>query len=128
MSSLFVLDTSAVLCLAYGERGADRVEAVLPQARISAVNYAETVSKLVEQSRYDEGAQADLAALQLVIVPLDRETAELAGLMRAETRGAGLSLGDRCCLALAKRLGAIALTADRAWAKVAIGVPIELVR
>lgn len=32
----------------------------------------------------------------------------------------GLSLGDRCCLALARRLGASAiLTADRAWSGLA---------
>jgi hypothetical protein len=32
-------------------------------------------------------------------------------------RPAGLSLGDRCCLALAERLGCAAVTADTAWAQ-----------
>jgi PIN domain nuclease of toxin-antitoxin system len=46
------------------------------------------------------------------------------------TRPAGLSLADRVCLALARRLGLRAMTADRAWRSVsaAIGVEIELIR
>jgi ribonuclease VapC len=32
-------------------------------------------------------------------------------------RPAGLSLGDRCCLALAERVGCAAVAADTAWAE-----------
>jgi PIN domain nuclease of toxin-antitoxin system len=46
------------------------------------------------------------------------------------TKSVGLSFGDRACLALAQRLGGTALTADRAWMKIAgaTGVAVELVR
>jgi PIN domain nuclease of toxin-antitoxin system len=44
------------------------------------------------------------------------------------TRGHGLSLGDRACLALARTLGATALTTDRAWRAVDVGVAIEVIR
>jgi PIN domain nuclease of toxin-antitoxin system len=45
---------------------------------------------------------------------LEKKTKKTAHL-RAETRSAGLSLGDRACLALAGDLGRPALTADKVW-------------
>ena len=54
--------------------------------------------------------------------------AEIAAALWTLTRAAGLSFGDRSCLALASRLGVPVLTTDRAWAKVDVGVPIELIR
>lgn len=52
------------------------------------------------------------------------------GLMRPLTDRAGLSLGDRFCLALGRRLRAPVLTADRQWALIAddVGVKVELIR
>lgn len=61
-------------------------------------------------------------------MPLTVEDANLAAVLRAPTRAAGLSLADRCCLALAKRLRATAVTADRAWTRSDHGVPVELIR
>jgi PIN domain nuclease of toxin-antitoxin system len=40
----------------------------------------------------------------------------------------GLSLGDRACLALARLRNLPAVTADRAWAKLDLAIPIEVVR
>jgi PIN domain nuclease of toxin-antitoxin system len=40
----------------------------------------------------------------------------------------GLSLGDRACLALARMRRLPAVTADRAWARLDLGIAIELVR
>jgi PIN domain nuclease of toxin-antitoxin system len=50
--------------------------------------------------------------------------------MQPITAKAGLSLGDRICLAQAKRLNATALTADRPWAIIAerLDVKVELIR
>ncbi len=44
--------------------------------------------------------------------------------------GVRLSLGDRCCLALAKREGRPVLTAERRWPLIAeaAGVVVELIR
>jgi ribonuclease VapC len=39
-----------------------------------------------------------------------------------------LSLADRACLALAQHEGLPAVTADRKWAQVDIGVDIRLIR
>ena len=124
----YVLDASALLCVLFREPGVERVEAVYRGAKISTVNHAEVVTRLVDKGEYDDEARADLAGLPLDIVPINRELADLAGTLRADTRAAGLSLGDRCCLALAKATGATALTADRAWARVSVGVSIEVLR
>ena len=124
----YVLDASALLCLLVGEPGASRVEAVLFRSQVSAVNYAEVVSRLVDKGEYDDEMRSDLTDLVLSVVAVDRDLAELAGLLRADTRTAGLSLGDRCCLALAKRTSAVALTADRVWATLSVGVRVELLR
>ncbi len=127
-SEICVLDASALLCMLFDQPGADKVETLLSNAELSSVNYAEVVSQLVEKNEYDGGMRSDLASLGLKVVPFDRETSELAGLLRAATRQYGLSLGYRCCLAPAKLKGAVVLTTDRAWAHVEIGVRVELVR
>ena len=44
------------------------------------------------------------------------------------TRAQGLSLGDRACLALALRLGLPALTTDRAWVELDVGVAVRAAR
>ena len=130
MTKRYVLDASALLCLLFDEPGADRVESVLHGAIISAANYAEVIGKLIDKGHSPEEAVADLAELDLDVVPLDRAQSEKVGQLRQLTRQAGLSLGDRACLALAATSGRIALTSDRAWAGVAeaAGVPVELVR
>jgi hypothetical protein len=56
-----------------------------------------------------------------------RAQGEGAGRLRSATRQAGLSLGDRACLALAQSRCAVAFTPDRAWADLDVGVAIELV-
>jgi PIN domain nuclease of toxin-antitoxin system len=48
--------------------------------------------------------------------------------LRSATRSAGLSLGDRACLALAERLGMVALTADRAWGTLQVGIQVDVIR
>lgn len=60
----------------------------------------------------------------------DAALAHDIGMLVPATRAAGLSLGDRACLALARRLGVTALTAERRWADVAgvAGVEVRLIR
>jgi ribonuclease VapC len=42
--------------------------------------------------------------------------------------GAGLSFGDRACLALAISRGEPALTADRAWLDADVGAELAIIR
>jgi ribonuclease VapC len=64
----------------------------------------------------------------LDVIPCDAEQASIAASLRPATRGLGLSLGDRACLAFgfAKRLPV--LTADRLWTKADVGVKVEVIR
>jgi PIN domain nuclease of toxin-antitoxin system len=69
-----------------------------------------------------------LQDLDLDLHPFDEPLAFETGALRAATRDRGLSLGDRACLALAQRLGASVLTADRAWQGLDLGIPVEVLR
>lgn len=123
-----MLDASALLALLLGEAGADAVHAILPRARISAVNLSEVVAKLQERG-VPEGVIIDsLAELDLDVIPFDQPQAIRAGLLRQATRPDGLSLGDRACLASAATAGATAITTDRAWGDLDLGIAIEVAR
>ena len=124
----FVLDASALLCLIFQEPGADRVEACLPGARMGAANPRRGDRQADRSRRRRRGRGAGARQLDLEIVPLDRRQAETAGYLRATTKGLGLSLGDRCCLALTEMLDANALTTDRAWTGVPKHIAVEVVR
>jgi ribonuclease VapC len=126
--SEFVLDASALLALMKAERGAERVAAVIDRAVIGAVNLAEVVSKFLREEIAIGVVREWLAGLELEVRPFDRELAYAAGVLVPTTRGRGLSLGDRACLALARELGRTALTTDRAWRDLDVGVEIEVIR
>jgi ribonuclease VapC len=70
----------------------------------------------------------DLQAYGLTVHAFTLEDADVAADLRLLTRQAGLSFGDRACLALGRRLGLPVLTADRAWATLEVGVHIQLLR
>lgn len=123
-----VFDSSAVLAIAFGEHGANRAIHALGDGVLSAVNASEVVARLVERGASDEDALESLRGFGLAIRPFDEGLAITAGLLRRSTRTHGLSLGDRACLALARRERASVLTADRSWAALEIGVEMEFIR
>ena len=124
----FVLDASALLCLFYGEPGAERVEAVLDRASMAAVNFAEGVAKLADRGALDDTLAQDLADLDLDVCGDDRQLATVAGRIGAGRNRSGLAIGDRFCLALAKQKNATVLTRDQSWPRIgaAIGVAVEV--
>jgi len=125
-----VLDASAILALLKGERGASKVAGVIADASVCAVNQAEVISHFVHLGAPLEDIRAMLGALPCLVVPADDALAWEAGGLRSVTASAGLSLGDRFCLALAKRLGVATYTANKAWRDIAseAGVKVVLVR
>ncbi len=127
--STAVLDASALLALLLAEPGGEAVRAVLPDAAISAVNFSEVIGHYVRNGVAEAQVRQVLDPLPLQVVPFDTDLAYVAGLLLPATKS-GLSLGDRACLSLARRLGCRALTGDRVWAGIATGagVEIELIR
>jgi PIN domain nuclease of toxin-antitoxin system len=123
-----VLDASAVLALLNAEEGADLVQESLPHAIVSTVNYGEVVARLSLLGMPDDEIHTALDMLGLDIIPFDDEQAFQSGIFASQTRSLGLSLGDRACLALALKTQSVALTADRAWKKLKVGVEIHLIR
>ncbi len=123
-----VLDASAVLALLKEEAGGKTVEAYLNKAIISSVNFSETIAQLVKYGMPEKIALTVVSSLGLSIIAFDEEMAYQAAVLIKSTYKAGLSLGDRACLALAHSLKKSVLTADKHWTKLNIDIEIRLIR
>jgi ribonuclease VapC len=123
-----VLDASALLAVLHAEPGAEQVEPRLEGARIGAVNLSEVVATLTDDGVPEAEIRSAIGRLDLVVHAFEAEHAYRAGVLRRSTRAVGLSLGDRACLALAQSLGVLALTADRSWSRLDLGIAIEVIR
>jgi ribonuclease VapC len=97
---IYVLDASALLAVSKGERGAE--------FRMDLINTKECVISGVN------------------IIDFNQEQALACATLRPLTKFAGLSLGDRACLALAQLMQGCAVTADRAWLDVATVIQVEV--
>jgi ribonuclease VapC len=123
-----VADASAMLAALKNEPFGEVDPRELVGAAISAVNLCEVLSKLHDDGLSQAQAEAAVSAMNLRIVPFDEPQARAAARLRSVTRHAGLSLGDRACLALGERLGCPVVTADRVWANLDLGVEIVVIR
>lgn len=126
--SKYVLDASAILALLNDESGAEMVEELLSVAIISAVNYAEVVARLSLLGMPENEIREVLGMLGLGIISFDEGLAFQTGALAIAAKQYGLSLGDRACLALAIKTGYSAVTADKAWQELNLGVDIRLIR
>jgi PIN domain nuclease of toxin-antitoxin system len=126
-----VLDTSAVLAWLRSEPGADVVDPLLPHAVMSAVNWAELAAKLAQKGAPVIRTLERLTVLGIKVQPFGSAAAVAAGLLWPHTHQAGLSLGDRACLATAQTLvvDAVVVTADTAWTTLDLtGITLQLIR
>jgi len=119
-----VIDASAAIAYLLDESGGAAVLPHLPSGLISAVNLTEVVTRLIRSGHDPLRAHY----LGCRVVDHDADLADRTGRLWPLTAHLGLSLGDRACLALADREGLPVLTADRAWAGLAIGVDVRLIR
>lgn len=96
---------------------------------MSTVNLAEVYSRFTRGVGIGIGPiRSRVRNLPIAWEPLSTEQAEIAADLLPETKRLGLSLGDRCCLALAMLRQLPVLTADRAWAALDLGLAIQLIR
>jgi len=123
-----VLDASALLAYLQDEPGGERVRAVIAQAAMSTVNWAEVIGKARDEEVDTTGLQEDLVSLGLAFEPFSAAQAEIAGQLKKRTRRSGLSLGGRACLALGSERGETVYTADRAWLGLDLDVDVEAIR
>jgi PIN domain nuclease of toxin-antitoxin system len=93
-----------------------------------SVNWTEVVQKTLSWGIDIDGLRRDVEGIGLTIVPFTAVDAETSVGLWSPTRPLGLSLADRACLALARRLDLPVLTSDREWARLDVGVVIGTVR
>jgi ribonuclease VapC len=108
-----IADASAVLAVLQGE--VDGAVLADEDVVVGAVNLSEVVGKLAERGMPAEEIQHVLATLDLRVEPFEEDDAHRTGLLRPQTRGPGLSVADRACIALALKRLLPVLTADREW-------------
>jgi ribonuclease VapC len=123
-----VLDASAVLAYALGERGADLVRQRLFGAVMSAVNYSEVLKKTLERGGDMEAMAALLKGARVDVVAFDSRQAADAAKLFGTTKDAGISFADRACLSLAIELQTPLYTADHRLADVEIPIDVVLIR
>jgi ribonuclease VapC len=123
-----VLDASALIAFLRNERGAEKVAEVLTRSCISAVNLAETLGKLVEYGKPLEEVAFQVERLRIPVVPFDAEQARIAASLWKQTRAIGMSLGDRACLALARKTSLPAFSTEGDWLKCDLGVKVIKIR
>ena len=129
-----VLDASAVLALLKREPGgefiAEFIESGDPRSVVlGAANLAEVISKLAVQGIDPMRAYGLIQTMGFTVEPVTAGDALLAGALRTMEGGRELSLGDRCCLALALRMpSAEVWTGDRTWAELDLPIAVKLIR
>lgn len=123
-----VLDSSAILAALLREEGAEVVAGYRGDALVSAVNLAEVAAKFADLGASPTEWLYPFSLMGLEVVAFDEDQALASGHLGKSTCRLGLSLGDRACLQLAAHRGLPAVTADRAWAELDVGVVVRVIR
>jgi ribonuclease VapC len=123
-----VLDSSVILAAIQAEPGHEQVLALQGRIFVSAVNMAEVRTKLVDKGLDFPSAEQAINLVGVTVVDFGDADAKACAGLRGATRHAGLSLGDRACLALGMSLNASVFTADRDWARVEVPVNVVVIR
>jgi PIN domain nuclease of toxin-antitoxin system len=69
-----------------------------------------------------------MAQLECEVIDVTADRALGAGRIHERTRGRGISMGDRFCLALAEELGLPVVTGDRRWKDLGLPLDVRLIR
>lgn len=125
---MIVLDASALVALVLKEPGADAVEAAVSNAVMSSANYAEALTRLGRFGGDIDDLVKSIDVWGVAFIDVTPAQAITAAKLYVKTKVAGLSLGDRLCLALALERDEPAMTAERSWPGLPHGANIILIR
>ncbi len=125
---LYVMDASAMLALMQAERGWEVVDALIQEQECvaSCVNIAEVGTRMIDKGLAPSQLERTLKELDVQPIDFDLKQSTFCAELRLSTKYAGLSLGDRACLALTKLMGGTAVTSDRAWLDIAEATKIKV--
>lgn len=124
-----VLDTSALIAVLKQEVGWEQISEHLAQdTYLSEVNRAEFYTFMVRNGQALEKAALVIQRAAIIMIDFDKDQASAVAELYSSTKQAGLSLGDRACLALAQSRSLPVITADKAWQTLDVGVEIRLIR
>ncbi len=125
---LYVMDASAMLALMQAEKGWEIVDHLIREEECvaSCVNIAEVGTKMIDKGLAPAQLVRSLKETDVQPIDFDLDQSTLCAQLRVSTKHAGLSLGDRACLALAKLMNGTAVTADRAWLDIAETTQIKV--
>ena len=124
----YVLDSSALLAVLQLEPGGDIVADAIENAVMSAVNLSEVIAALSRKGMPVSEAIRALRIFQLKIEPFDEAAGYAAAALLRPTSPYSLSFGDRACIVLGQRLHYPIMTADRAWARLDLGIELKMIR
>ncbi len=122
-----VIDASTLLAYLQGERGAADAGEYCKSAMMSAVNLTEVFQKSIERQGLAI-VQAIVHQANIEIVPYGAEQAALVAELYLATKGKGVSLADRACLALGRSCQLPVVTGDHAWEGLELGVELVFFR
>jgi ribonuclease VapC len=129
---IHVMDSSALLAVTKGEKGAETVMELIEanDCVISSVNMAEVATRMLDLGLPLRELKRALGLFNMDVIDFTEEQAMACAGLRPLTKSAGLSLGDRACLGLAKLMDGVVVTSDRPWLAIskAVGVKVLMIR
>lgn len=112
---MHVLDSSVLVAVMKAEPGSEKLLRFFDGSLMCAVNHSEVLQKMAQLGGSIEISTALMSRFDFQVVPFDKELSTETASLWPLTSHKGLSLADRSCLALARAMNGIAVTADRAW-------------
>lgn len=121
-----VVDGASAMALMLNEPGADVVAGVIRGSLMTAINVSECCSRGVERGATVEAVLSILQRYEVNVIAFDLDLAIDAARLREPSRPAGAGIGDRACLALARRRAVPLFTADKRLSSVAAAVQVDV--
>lgn len=129
MKHTVILDASALLAVLRREKGAEIILRLIEAgAMMTTINLSEVISKLYYYKVDKKQIELLIAGLSIAFIHVAEELAHIAASYYYAGKHYGLSLADKICLAAARRGNYTAVTTDTIWARLEMGIKIQVIR